>query len=67
MSKEGIDPASISLIDVANFTVDAASYEVTYNMIKGQIGFTRSGACKISGMLTPLILGKIEEAVLNNC
>ncbi|ROZ75859.1 hypothetical protein EF096_20320 [Pseudomonas neustonica] len=67
VSKEGIDPASISLIDVANFTVDAASYEVTYNMIKGQIGFTRSGACKISGMLTPLILGKIEEAVLNNC
>lgn len=64
VSKEGIDPESIPLSSIANFTVDAASYEVTHNMIKGQIGFSRSGACKISGTLTPLILEKIEEAVL---
>lgn len=67
VSKEGINTENIKLLGMADFLVDAASYEVTYKGVKGQIGFSRSAACKISGPLTPFILSNIERALQAQC
>lgn len=62
-SKNGINTESVKLLGLADFLVEAASYEVVYKGVKGQIGFSRSAACKISGPLTPFILSIIENAL----
>lgn len=63
VSKEGINTENVKLLGLADFLIDAASYEVTYKGVKGQIAFSRSAACRISGPLTPFILSNIEGAL----
>lgn len=63
-SKEGLDPTKIEILRTGEFVVDAASYEVSYKGVKGQVGFSKSGACKISGQLTGFLLENIERVLL---
>lgn len=65
-SKEGLDTENIKILSMSEFIVDAASYEVTYRGVKGQIGFSKAGTCKISGQLTGFLLGQIEQVLMTN-
>ncbi|WP_426126747.1 hypothetical protein [Pseudomonas sp. DWP1b1] len=63
-SKTGINAEKIKFLNLGNFSIDAASYEIIYKGLKGQIGFSRTAACKISGPLTPYILENLENALI---
>lgn len=63
-SKEGLEPSNIEILNFGDFMVDAASYEVTYKGVKGQVGFSKAGICKISGPLTGFLLRNIEQVIL---
>lgn len=63
-SKEGLDPNNIEILSSGEFMIDAASYEVAYKGLKGQVGFSKAGVCKISGPLTGLLLANIERVIL---
>ncbi|HBO4312244.1 TPA: hypothetical protein L4V00_001808 [Pseudomonas aeruginosa] len=65
-SKEGIREENVKLLGLGEFVVEAASYEVSYKGLKGQVGFSRAAACKVSGLLAPFILANIETALLDN-
>lgn len=66
VSKDGLDLQKIDFLHDGEFTVDAASYEVIYKGVRGQIGFSKTGACKISGQLSEFLLARMESVILNN-
>lgn len=65
VSKQGLDVGSLGKFGLDNRTVESASYSVKYKGLSGQVGFTRTGLCKISGDLTPLILSNVESFLLS--
>ncbi|MDZ7888692.1 MAG: hypothetical protein U5M72_05360 [Pseudomonas sp.] len=64
-SKVGINPESIGGFGLSHSVVDAGSYSVRYKGLTGQVGFTRSGICKLSGDLTPRIQAYIEATLMS--
>ncbi|WP_212632104.1 hypothetical protein [Pseudomonas sp. KB-10] len=66
-SKDGIKVEHVKSLGLGDFLIDSASYEVTHKGLKGQIGFSRSAACRISGPLTPFILHSLEHALQTKC
>lgn len=65
-SKVGIDQKSIDNFGLSHPVVDAGTYSVQYKGVTGQVGFTRTGMCKISGDLAERIKVNIENALLNS-
>lgn len=65
-SKRGLEMSLLDRFSLDGRTVESASYSVMTKGISGQVGFTRSGICKISGDLAPLILSKVESCLLNH-
>ncbi|WP_223550243.1 hypothetical protein [Pseudomonas sp. A-B-19] len=65
-SKVGIDPESIEGFGLSQSVVDAGSYSVRYKGLTGQVGFTRTGICKLSGDLTPRIQACIETTLMSD-
>lgn len=63
-SKLGLDREQIDNFGLQGVAVESASYLVRHKGISGQVGFSRTGMCKISGDLSPLIRARIEECVL---
>jgi hypothetical protein len=64
-SKVGINPESIEGFGLSQSVVDAGSYSVRYKGLTGQVGFTRTGICKLSGDLTPRIQACIETTLMS--
>lgn len=64
-SKVGIDQKSIDNFGLSQSVVDAGTYSMQYKGVTGQVGFTRTGICKISGDLAERIKVNIEYALLN--
>lgn len=65
-SKVGIDQMSISNFGLSDPVIDAGTFSVRYRGSTGQVGFTRSGVCKISGELAPRLQAMIESKILKN-
>lgn len=65
-SKRGLQMSLLDRFALDGRTVESASYSVMTKGISGQVGFTRSGICKISGDLAPLILSKVESCLLSH-
>lgn len=63
-SKVGIDPESVEGFGLSYSVVDAGSYSVRYKGLTGQVGFTRTGICKLSGDLTPRVQAYIEASLM---
>ncbi|MGN2406735.1 hypothetical protein ACTACD_13245 [Pseudomonas syringae] len=63
-SKVGIDPESVEGFGLSHSVVDAGSYSVRYKGLTGQVGFTRTGICKLSGDLTPRVQAYIETTLM---
>jgi len=64
-SKTGIEIDKIDNFQLEGMIVDSASYTAKYKGLSGSVGFTRSGMCKISGDLGPLIQSNIEKNLLS--
>ncbi|WP_116866822.1 hypothetical protein [Pseudomonas syringae] len=64
-SKEGIDQESIENFGLSQSLIEAGTYSVRYKGSSGQVGFTRTGLCKISGELTARIKASIESNLIN--
>jgi hypothetical protein len=60
-SKEGIDPAQLPFLKGLKYSVDHATFDVVYRMIRGQVSFTESGLVRITGQLEPYLLNCIER------
>ncbi|MBD8575004.1 hypothetical protein IFR09_13235 [Pseudomonas syringae] len=65
-SKRGLEMSLLDRFALNGRIVESASYSVIAKGISGQVGFTRSGICKISGDLAPLILSKVELCLLSH-
>jgi hypothetical protein len=65
-SKVGIDQQSIENLGLSQSVVDAGTYSVRYKGVTGQVGFTRTGMCKISGDLAEKIKTNIENTLLTS-
>ena len=63
-SKVGLDKEHLDSFGLEGVTVESASYSVRHNSLSGQVGFSRTGICKISGELSPLLLTRIEHSIL---
>jgi hypothetical protein len=63
-SKIGIDQDLISGFGLTSSVIEAGTYSVRYKGLSGQVGFTRSGLCKISGDLSLRIQSVIESNIL---
>lgn len=63
-SKEGIDPRHIDNFGFRDYVVESASYEAFYKGLKGHVGYSRTGVCKLSGALSPFILGNLEAELV---
>lgn len=63
-SKEGIDQKSIDNFGLSQSVVDAGTYSVRFKGLTGQVGFTRTGMCKISGELAARIKACIEGSLM---
>lgn len=64
-SKVGINQESIENFGLSQSVVDAGTYSVRYKGLTGQVGFTRTGMCKISGDLSERIRANIESTLLS--
>jgi hypothetical protein len=64
-SKAGIDQKSIENFGLSPSVIEAGTYSVRYKGLSGQVGFTRTGMCKISGELTAKITACIERNLMN--
>lgn len=64
-SKEGIDQKSIDNFGLSQSLIEAGTYSVRYKGSSGQVGFTRTGMCKISGERTARIKASIESNLMH--
>lgn len=64
-SKIGVEIDQVENFKLEGMIVDSASYTAKYRGLSGSVGFTRSGMCKISGELGPLIQSNIEGNLLD--
>lgn len=60
-SKEGLQPEEIEFLKSLKYTIDHATFDVSFNMTKGQITFTSSGLVRINGALGPFLLDCVES------
>jgi hypothetical protein len=65
VSKEGVDFNKIDDFKLERVLVESALYATKHKGLSGSVGFTRSGICKISGDLGPLIQNNIERCLLD--
>lgn len=62
-SKAGLDKSHLDSFGLEGATVESASYSVRHRGLSGQIGFSRTGVCKISGELAPLLMSSVERSL----
>ena len=60
-SKEGLEPEKLGFLSGLGLKIDHSTFEVTYEMLKGQITFAASGQVRIGGPLEPYLLACIES------
>lgn len=60
-SKEGLEPDELSFLRGLQLKVDHSTFEVMYEMLRGQITFAATGQVRIGGHLEPYLLGCIES------
>lgn len=65
-SKNGLEQGRIEEFGLHGLVVESASYFVKYKALSGQVGFTRTGICKISGDLAPLIQSRVERCMMES-
>lgn len=63
-SKKGLNKENISVLDQIKYHTESATYELSYSGTKGQLTYTPTGLCKISGKLSPLIISMVEQALI---
>lgn len=61
VSKEGLEPDRLEFLHDLDFKTEQATYEVTFQMSKGQITFTSSGVVRTAGTLTPYLVSCVER------
>ena len=66
VSKIGLEQKRVEEFGLQGLVIESASYFVKLKMLSGQVGFTRTGLCKISGDLAPLIQSKIENCIMES-
>jgi hypothetical protein len=64
-SKEGLNPNDIEILNSGEYVIEAALYDVSFKGVRGQIGFSKAGTCKLSGPLKEHLLSKIENVLLD--
>lgn len=62
-SKEGIEPERLDFLTQMNFKVEQSTFEVTKDMLRGQVSFASTGLVRIAGPLQPYLLGAVEREV----
>ncbi|POD79255.1 hypothetical protein [Pseudomonas syringae] len=62
-SKQGLKLGIVDGFNLQGVSIESANYSIQYKGLSGHIGFTKSGICKISGELSPLIQSKIEDCI----
>ncbi|PBP60563.1 hypothetical protein [Pseudomonas syringae] len=63
-SKVGLNKEHLDSFGLQGVTVESASYSVRHKGLGGQVGFSRTGICKISGELAPLLISRVERSIL---
>jgi hypothetical protein len=59
-SKDGIDVERVPLLDKMKYRVEAASFSVVSQGVRGHVALSSNGSAKVSGQLAPLLLQLIE-------
>jgi hypothetical protein len=65
-SKEGTNPNELPFLKGLQYSIDHATYDVTYKMIKGQISFKETGVVRITGQLEPFLLDCLQSNLKNS-
>lgn len=60
-SKAGADPNELSFLKGLQYSIDHATYDVTYKMIKGQVSFKDTGVVRLTGQLEPYLLDCLQS------
>lgn len=60
VSKQGITPEKLTILNGVPHKTDSASYELIYGGIKGVLSFNSNGTVRVSGQLSPRLIHLIE-------
>lgn len=61
VSKEGLEPDRLEFLKGLDFKMDQTTFEVAYQMLKGQLTFASSGVVRATGALTPYLVACVER------
>lgn len=61
VSKQGMTIENLSMLDGINYKIDASSFDLVFNGVRGSVSFSSGGLVKVSGQLAPTISSLIEQ------